>query len=390
MATVEITNGVVHGIDAEEVTIGRGVQIGQRTQICAKSVFLGDGVAIDDDVTIAGDKLRIGAGTHIGANVRVLSPTIEFGERCRIGSGLRAELNEHFVLGRLAEVGHSVRIVGQGLRAGDHFWLTDMVVIGGGGARGPRSYLVVGDRSAVMERCYINLSDTVTIGTDTALSNGVTILTHSMWQPTLDGGSSQFAPVQIGSRCILYVNAIVAPGVTIGDDVTVAAGALVIQKVPDGATAIGNPARVMRATPPVPRDVGAARRDAIVRETLRDWTSTLAIKGVRADYAEESGAVTATFGGITDLVWYAAQGGPASRPGAVTISLAFGAAPAGAAAQCHFDLSARTASGTLSPLAEDLRDFLRRRTIRIYSDRPFRPLPAANLERLRARLRSPQ
>lgn len=380
----------VRGISADEVTIGRGVQIGERTRICAKSVFLGDSVVIEDDVTIACDTLFVGGETHIASDVRLLSPTIELGGRSRIGTRLRAELNEHFVLGRLADIGQSVRIVGQGLRAGDHFWLTDFVLVGGGGARGPRSYLVVGDRSAVMEGCYINLSDTVTIGSDTALSNGVTILTHSMWQPTLDGGTSQFAPVHIGSRCILYVDAIIAPGVAIGDDVTVAAGALVIQNVPDASTAIGNPARVMRATPAFPRDVGPARRDQIVRDALREWASTLAIKGVRADFAEGSAAITATFAGATDVVWYAAQSDAASPPGAVTISLAFGATPAGIHAQCHFDLAARTASGTLSPIAEDLRDFLRRRTIRIHTDSPFRPLPPANLERLRARLRSPQ
>jgi hypothetical protein len=37
------------------------------------------------------------------------------------------------------------------------------------------------------------------------------------------------------------------------------------------------------------------------------------------------------------------------------------------------------------PLAEDLRDFLRRRGIRIFSDRPFQSLPLLNLQRLQQR-----
>jgi hypothetical protein len=44
--------------------------------------------------------------------------------------------------------------------------------------------------------------------------------------------------------------------------------------------------------------------------------------------------------------------------------------------------------GDATPLAEDLRDFLRRRTIRIYTDHPFQALPLANLARLAARLRT--
>jgi acetyltransferase-like isoleucine patch superfamily enzyme len=388
MAAVEMRHFAIRGLDAEEVTVGRDVRIGERTRICARSVVLGDRVAIGDDVTIACDTLRIGAETRVGDRGTILSPEIAMGERGIIGPNLHAELNEQLVLGRLCDVGASVRLIGQGVRAGDHLWLTDSVVVGGGGARGPRSYLVIGDRSAVMDRCYINLSDSVTIGSDTALSNGVMILTHSMWQSVLEGGTSQFAPVHIGSRCIIYVNAVVAPGVTIGNDVTVAAGTLVVQNVPDSSTAIGNPARVMRSTPLVPRQLPDERRDAIVRDVLREWAPTLAVKGASAAYVDGQDRVTVMFRDATEIICYRAQAGPVAPDPAATISLAFGPAPARLRARCHFDLSSRSVSGTLSPIAEDLRDFLRRRTIRIYSDRPFQPLRPANLERLRARLQS--
>ena len=84
------------------------------------------------------------------------------------------------------------------------------------------------------------------IGDEVAFSNNVIVLTHSMWQPVLDGGTATFAPVRIGSHVILYVNAVIAPGVTVGDDATVAAAALVLRDVPSGTIAIGNPARIMK------------------------------------------------------------------------------------------------------------------------------------------------
>lgn len=371
----------IRGITAKNVTIGQNTQIGDGSRIYADTVVLGDGVSIARDVTISCDELHLGPGTRIGPGSTILSPRVRFGEHCAIGPGFRAELNEVLECGRLGDIGQSVRITGHIMRAGDHLWLTDQVVIGGGGARGPRSALVIGDRCAIMERCYVNLSESVSIGDDTALSNGVTILTHSLWQPMLSGGSSQFAPVQIGSRCILYVNAIVVPGVSIGSDSTIAAGALVMQNVPDAATAIGNPARVMRSTPPMPRELSHERQDAIVREALEGWTETLAVKGIAATCNRATDTIYANGAGGSDVIRYFAQAAPAAAGEMTTVTLAFGAATGDA--PCHFDLASRTITGTPSAIAEDLRDYLRRRTIRIYSDRPFTALRPATIERLR-------
>jgi maltose O-acetyltransferase len=43
---------------------------------------------------------------------------------------------------------------------------------------------------------------------------------------------------------------IVCPGVTIGRDTVVGAGAVVIRDLPDGVLAVGNPARVVRTLGP--------------------------------------------------------------------------------------------------------------------------------------------
>eukprot|EP00771_Trimastix_marina_P003116 gnl/Trimastix_PCT/4316.p1 GENE.gnl/Trimastix_PCT/4316~~gnl/Trimastix_PCT/4316.p1 ORF type:complete len:205 (+),score=19.06 gnl/Trimastix_PCT/4316:47-661(+) len=53
-------------------------------------------------------------------------------------------------------------------------------------------------------------------------------------------------PIRIGNRCWLGGGAIVLPGVTIGDDVVVGAGAVVTKDVPSGVLVVGNPARVIR------------------------------------------------------------------------------------------------------------------------------------------------
>lgn len=52
--------------------------------------------------------------------------------------------------------------------------------------------------------------------------------------------------VKIGPRAVIGGFALVGPGIEIGEQAMVAAGAVVFRNVPPGATAIGNPARIVR------------------------------------------------------------------------------------------------------------------------------------------------
>jgi maltose O-acetyltransferase len=52
-------------------------------------------------------------------------------------------------------------------------------------------------------------------------------------------------PVRIGKNVWIGGGAIILPGVTIGDDAVIGAGSVVTGDVPAGATAVGNPARLM-------------------------------------------------------------------------------------------------------------------------------------------------
>lgn len=65
------------------------------------------------------------------------------------------------------------------------------------------------------------------------------ILTH-------DACRSLKADVYIGSNCFLASRSIILPGVHIGDDVIVGAGAIVTKDVPSHCIVAGNPARIIR------------------------------------------------------------------------------------------------------------------------------------------------
>jgi acetyltransferase-like isoleucine patch superfamily enzyme len=356
--------------------------------IRAASVELADDVVIEGDVRIACDRLALGPGTVIRRGTRIVAPEISCGATTTIGAAAQIELNARFRVGALADFGRGVRVTGHALDAGDHLWITDGVVIGGGGARGPRACLTIGDRSALMDGCFVNVCEPVSIGSDTALSNNVTVLTHSTWHPALTGGTPLFAPVVIGDDVIVYVNAVIGPGVQVGSHCTIGAGAVVTRDVPERSTAFGNPARLAAIAPSLGQPVDAARQDEIVRAALREYCEGVPLKGGRI-VAPGPDTFEIELAGVSETIRYlpGAEGDSAAAS-AATITLSMRDVPPGRRGRCHFDLSRRALVGEASTVAEDLRDFLRRRTIRVYTDRPFRSLPPASIARLRRELES--
>ncbi len=97
--------------------------------------------------------------------------------------------------------------------------------------------------------CVILDTALVTIGTRTLLGPGVQILcpNHHLEPGPRAAGMERSQPVTIGSNVWLGAGAIVLPGVTIGDNAIVGAGSVVTRDVAPGETVMGNPARVHTA-----------------------------------------------------------------------------------------------------------------------------------------------
>lgn len=95
------------------------------------------------------------------------------------------------------------------------------------------------------EACFVNegcaIDDTypVRIGSFTQLARDVRIL-------TVIEAENRRGPVTIGRNVWIGAGAAIHPGVTIGEDAIIGAAAVVISDVPPGATASGNPAKIMR------------------------------------------------------------------------------------------------------------------------------------------------
>jgi maltose O-acetyltransferase len=89
----------------------------------------------------------------------------------------------------------------------------------------------------------------VTIGDGTQIGPGVQILTadHPRDPAQRRAGLEFGRPIAIGANVWIGGGAIILPGVTVGDDAIIGAGAVVTRDVRGGATVVGNPARERRA-----------------------------------------------------------------------------------------------------------------------------------------------
>lgn len=76
------------------------------------------------------------------------------------------------------------------------------------------------------------------------IASGVTILSHDHCKRV--DGQPLLADTYIGKRCFIAVNATIMPGVHLGDEVIVGAGAVVTKTVPSNVIVAGNPARIIR------------------------------------------------------------------------------------------------------------------------------------------------
>lgn len=92
-------------------------------------------------------------------------------------------------------------------------------------------------KSALIDRTYPR---GVHIGAGVVIDEEAVILTHDMVR-------GMYLHTRIGTGAAIGPRAIILPGTTIGSNSIVMPGALVNRDVPDGATVMGNPARLVES-----------------------------------------------------------------------------------------------------------------------------------------------
>jgi acetyltransferase-like isoleucine patch superfamily enzyme len=142
-------------------------------------------------------------------------------------------------------------------------WIGDDCLIG--------SHATVREDATIGDRCIIGqyacvsydavLADEVRVQNGTLIADGwrigrgtfIGVNVSTMSDRRRDVVRYEFKgshPSVIGERCLIGSGAVILPGITIGDDVVIGAGALVTKDVPDGATVLGEPSRLVGVAKP--------------------------------------------------------------------------------------------------------------------------------------------
>jgi maltose O-acetyltransferase len=127
--------------------------------------------------------------------------------------------------------------------------------LGEGAVIRPPLQMDYGYQTTIGPRTFINVGAVildvgrVTIGADVQIGPNVQLLTptHPLDPQVRRSGLEAAEPITIEDNVWLGGGVIVCPGVTIGRDTVVGAGAVVTNDLPPGVLAVGNPARIVRS-----------------------------------------------------------------------------------------------------------------------------------------------
>lgn len=94
----------------------------------------------------------------------------------------------------------------------------------------------------IVDDTYVYIGDHTMMGPNVTLASAG----HPILPELREHGYQYNLPIHIGKNCWLGAGVIVVPGVTIGDNSVIGAGAVITKDIPANVVAVGTPARVLR------------------------------------------------------------------------------------------------------------------------------------------------
>jgi UDP-3-O-[3-hydroxymyristoyl] glucosamine N-acyltransferase len=231
--------------------------------VLGEDVSVGSGVVLGPFAVI-GDGVRLGDGVQVGAHAVIRAGTV-------VGDG--CEIQDHAVLGkvpRLARHSTAAREAPEPLSLGEGAVVCCGAVVFAGARLGVEA--IVGDQAYVRERAVLGegsvvgrgtaVDNDVAIGARVRVQTDVYLTANSVVEDDVFVGPGVLttndstmarhdrAYAIVGARlrraCRVGGAAVLVPGVEVGEEAFVAAGAVVTRDVPPRGVAMGVPARVVR------------------------------------------------------------------------------------------------------------------------------------------------
>ena len=277
--------------------------------------------------------------SNINADIVDIHSSVEIGKNVNINC-------ESIKLGKFCKIGDNVTITCRSFEADSWLFMWNGVEVGRGGCNGLNSTVKIGSGVGIFENTIINPSEPVEIGDNCGIGADVMIWTHGAWLDITQGFPADFGPVKIGDNVWLPARSIVLPNVTIGNNVVIGINSIINRSLPDGCFAAGSPCKVIKEDV-YPKEVSDDELAKMVRGILNDWTTLIQRKlegfeppTISTNYYKKTRKIKLTLDGEETI----------------------------------YNIVERTIEGGNGDIVEDLRDYLRRRAIKFFTDKGFRSI----------------
>lgn len=222
---------------AESVDIGADVVLGHNC-IIEDDVTIGDGTYIDSN-TIIRSGVTLGANSFVGANCIIGEYWMDFcDDRKRHRHPLR--IGEKALI-RSGSIIYAGSEIGDGFQTGHQVTIREKSRIG--------NHVSVGTLSDIQGNCdignYVRMHSNVHIGQLSRLDDYVWIFPYVVLTNDPTPPSDDLVGVHVHSFAIIATGAVILPGMEIGQDALVAAGAIVTKPVEPYAVVAGNPGKAI-------------------------------------------------------------------------------------------------------------------------------------------------
>jgi acetyltransferase-like isoleucine patch superfamily enzyme len=233
--------------------------------------------------------------------------------------------------------------------AGKNLFIPGKVEVGRGGCKGPNSNVYIGDNVGIFEGTIINPSDEVYIGDNVGIGGEVMIWTHGAWLDIMQGFPADFGPVKIGNNVWLPARSIVLPNVEIGDNTVIGIGSIVNKSIPSGSLAAGSPCKIIKENY-YPRTISNKEKLNILKNIVQDYIKLAKFKNIKIKLKiSNNNLILSRYVNVLDGIAFTNK-------------------------DTIFNLDKKTLQGYEDEFSEDLRDYLRRKGIKIFTHNKFKSI----------------
>lgn len=218
---------------------------------------------------------KIGNNVKIGEGSIIISNVVRISDDAQICKESYIKTNR-FVLGKMSVIGKDARIVTREVIIGDVLFSGENIIIGGGGAFGPRSRFKIGNNCMISSQCVFNTGESIIIGNEVGFSPKVQLWTHHHWQNILRGYIARHEPIIVEDGSYITANCLIVPGIKIGEGSTILANSAVTTDVEPYTVVSGVPARLVSR---INTNLKSEQKDRIMQHLVKEMKEMLKFYG---------------------------------------------------------------------------------------------------------------